>query len=1029
MDWLTKLLMAVDAVSMQVSRKLKRDADDYYQTIAPLDHHVMKMRDGGMISFFKLNGFSRTLSRAEQLNAARSIESELVGFFGTGKKGHALQIVDVSDEGITRRRVLNSMQASLDELKASGLGASVFTDDYVDFVCKNSVWKDQYLVVMTLPDAVTSIKSKPSKEQKKQEADKADAIKHLFKVRGEEHAVWLSPLEKDTMALHTSFSKSVMQAMASEGAIIEQMDVADALIAQKESLYGGRVPDNWEPSLSHLNIVKQEQKTSQSAVRYEAVDMVEQIIDEGGSKENLPNDIFQFGGRYVTTLSMVKPQAKESALKTYKDLVAKIPKEVGYMGSFRLESDPFSSRAFMVERNYARLSSVLPLTDNLKIKDAQDQIETLHKDDDASFVFMQMSLVLHADDLETLQRNKEMIKGVLASWGGAKFRASEVDSAQGLFDTAPGVSNRSNHKQVFERLGDALHQSPLFLDGVAYRSGYLHFLTDMGQPYPYEMHASINVNFNTYICGEPGSGKSTLLSLLVLAMLAKPKVNPKLSGEWPLVFDIDFGKTSFGIKETIMHAVGEDKKHLFVAHEMGMDKNSAINPHDLPFGRTMPTERHKTVLARFLTVLLCGVKKEPGSGNYFVPNEELEAMIKYLLPMVYVMRSEDEMPRMFDDGEFRHKSTMAFMEKHKIQASPSESYYSLSDQVMAADPKRGVRHAMLLRRYAMPRLSDYSMLLSERDEIRSRYESQILPNRLSMLQFFLQQMSSVLSEYQCFNRVTKVNLDMARLISIDIKKVCGEDNTRKAVFGSMGLMTYMVKRENTEESPDLLEGVSELYLPYLKRLDLMNRSLPSNLDIEEAHVLIELFESSLNDSQRQNRKAGWGLTTLSQNLEDPPAEFFSLCSAVFVSSKQDGDVNAARFKKMNLSAQEQYMMTSDLRVNRREFFLQVNTTSGDIERVANRLRASFPPALIWSSNSNTTDRNFKNDAISRLGFDVALARLSAFFPGGVRRYFDGAGKERLEKLARKRNIESVYELLMSELAAGDVPSADLKRLI
>jgi hypothetical protein len=74
MDWLTRLLMAVDAVKTQWNNKHKKNADDYYHLVSAVNDFSLKMNDGSMLSFFSLKGFSAMLSESEQHAVADKIE-------------------------------------------------------------------------------------------------------------------------------------------------------------------------------------------------------------------------------------------------------------------------------------------------------------------------------------------------------------------------------------------------------------------------------------------------------------------------------------------------------------------------------------------------------------------------------------------------------------------------------------------------------------------------------------------------------------------------------------------------------------------------------------------------------------------------------------------------------------------------------------------------------------------------------------------------------------------------------------------
>lgn len=1025
MDWLTRLLMAIDAVKTQWNNKHKKSADDYYHLVSAVNDFSLKMNDGSMLSFFSLKGFSAMLSASEQHAVADKLEESLKGFFR--ERGYTIQIVDVSDPTLTRRRLSKSMKASFDELKNIGIDSPVFIDDYLDFVSSKTVWSDQYLVLQTSPVANQSQKDKKSKETDEQKA-MSSVIKNGMQTNVSEQSVFLSDDDLEVLSLHEAFTEAAYLSLAKSGLLIKKMNVERGIKAQKESLYGDDCPDNWKPSFGQVYVDKKPQTNAGDKATVTEGTLVSQVIDSGGREDTDSTGIFIFGDRYFTTFNLTLPQSRSDKMKGYQELRELIPNKIGYMCSYRMESDPFSTPDYRVENMYTTVGSIVPFTKNAQIRDARREIKNQHDAGENITAFLSMTIVLHAKDLAELKSNIKLVKKSIASWNDAKFRSVEYDITQGLFETLPGAIKKSESTQVLESLSSIFYQSPIFCDAIMYETGYLHFLSEHGRPYPFEDQSSLNINFNVYCCGISGSGKSTLLSMLNLALLAKAKANPKLRGEMPFIFNVDFGKTSFGMVETLKMLIDKKKDYLFLTHEMTTGIESSYNIHDLPFGRTTPTMRHKSVIVRFLATMICEMVKSKGS--YSLKFGEIQDMIKDLVDAVYDYRKIENDPRTFESAEFKHKSTLNVMKQLGIEPKRHHSYYWLSEEVMRLSKGKSIRHAMLLRRYAMPRLADYSEVMSSRQELGEKYGRETLGNGATYRDYFLRRIGQAIKEYPCFNRVTKINLDVARMVSIDIKNVCGEDSQRKAIFGAMALAMFMVKKENIEESPDLLKDVDELFVPYLKRMDEINTHLPGVLNVEESHVLQSLFEDVLVESMRQNRKANWGLRSFSQHLLDPSDDFFSSCSTIFITSDEARSGNHARFREMRLSKKERNTVEENLSDKISTFFAYIVTkSSGDTKTppVRSKLSSLFPSTFIWASQSDQTDRMFKKDVITQMGFDEGLNRISKLFSKGkVKHYFDD---ESLKEMADSRGFDSVYSMLM-DLTLGNIEEDErLMRLL
>jgi hypothetical protein len=1022
MDVLSKLLMSIDAIRTQLSKSARKHADDYYHIVSAIDDYTLKLNNGGMCSFFELKGFAYILTDRERKIICEKIERSLDGFLP--KTGYTIQIVDFADPEMTKTFLRESMASSFDELKNMGLDHAVFTEDYLDFASKISIWKKQYLIIQTSPSVLKGEKKAKTKDEEKEAlATKSHIVEKIIKGNVNSQTVFSTPIEKQVFRKHRTFAKSIESEFTNLGALLKKMTVSKAVKSQKLALYGKKVSPKWEPRFDYISQVKASSDNDAPGKTYVDIpSMVEQVIHEGGTEEGLPPNVLSFAGRLFTTVSMVIPQEQEGNLKPYKYIASRVPRSLGYMCSFRMVSDPYSFSSYNVETTYAGLSSLLPMTDNLMIRRSRSAIRDEHESGAKTSTYMQMTVTLFACDEETLADNKATMESILDGWNRAKFRTVEMDKTIGLFDTLPGVTKESSLKQVMENFAEALYQSPLFMDGVIYDGGYLHFFTEDGQPFPFEEHASLNINYNVYICGTPGSGKSVLLTLLNLALLAKPKVNPKLKGEFPLMFDTDFGRTSFGMKKLLRRLCKKEKKGTFLLHDMTTGVESSMNPHDLILGRTSPTEFQKEGLVRFLHILLAGVEKSK-DGNFKILTPEMESMIKYMIDVVYDYRKEDSTPRVFNEGEFKEKSTMAFMVKHGIKPNPNYSYYSLADLCMKACKRIGYVHAIVLRRYAVPRLGDYAAVLANNPELGARYEGTVVAGT-SLKSYFVQRIGEVMNEFQCFTRPTCIPIDLARMISIDIDSVCGNSDYRKAVFGSMCLMMFLIKRQNKERSTDLFNDVDPIYIPYLEKFDEMNRVLPGVFNIEEAHILFKLFDDIMCSIQRRNRKEGWGIRSLSQNLIDPSDDFFSMTSTVFVYSEQTGEKVDARTRAMQCSSEEKRIIAED--INNRKAFVYIKTKPSseyNVKRLAAKLDVKISPGWLWASNSEKVDENFLSEAMDKLGDDEGFSRVTRFFTkGSVRGYFESAP---LKELAERRSLGSVFELLMLELTTRKSPSEEL----
>lgn len=1068
MDVISQLLLYFDGLSLSWMKKNRRFIDSYYDLVTPISETTLRMKNGSFVSVLRLNGVVALLNPREKLEISTKIVQDLNPYFT--KMGFTFQVVDWNDPEINERRIRATMRDSIEELKRMGLDDPIFNEDYVKFVAGKSKWQEQCLVLITNPVALDKTPGDESPITPS-ELDLIEAkelfIKHGLRVGVNEQGLFLSDDDIKLLAVHEAFAKRSAFVLNRHGFLVSQLTVKRFLRLQREILWSAAgTTEDWEPNLKTAVVTKQNQVSANNRSRIKLGEVPPLVLTEGAELDASGLNVVKMGGRYFRTLNLVLPQNVQERLLSYEDLVDGIKtKTGGYIISYRLDSEPFKFGEFKTNRAYAMMCSILPYSNNPEIKAAHDEIMRRHKTGEPS-VFFQMTITVYAKTRSELDAMYAEVSSAADGWGQASFNAVEIDPLDGVFASVPAVTALPRLTQVLEDAATTLYMSPLFVDCRLYEQGYLHFFTKTNRPFPLEEHSSKNINFNNGAFGAPGTGKSTLLTMQNIAFLAKPKIDAQLQGEFPLIFNLDFGQTSFGLNETLKELLLERAKKtndkmlaaksmLFLNHNMGTSAESAWNPHDLPIGRTMPTARHKTMLAGFLQLLLFGASKNPANGQFVFAEEGIAflSMLENMVDGVYKYRHPTDTPYRFDMSEFsvfpQHDRVIEFMRKMGIlkpgeapeQAFRFASYYDLSVDLMVratatkndGNIRLALYYAKVLRRFAYPRLSDYVEILGERSSFKQLYGTK--------LKTFQEKITDSIQRYPCFNSVSRIEVDMARVISIDIDSVVGDDVNRKALFGSMAILMYLVKRENDFESADLFDAsVQEVFMPHLQQMNRMNRRMPSIFNLEEAHILMRLFDEVLCSYQRRNRKVNWGLKSFSQNLDDPTPEFLSLCSTIFITSNMSTKAQAEILKNdLRLSQRNQEYVSSQIGDDPKNFFVVMRTKSpgsGDEDDssttkknppVAIPLSLHLPPAFLWASTADAVDREFKLESIKRYGFSDALRMLShRLTKGSVKYLLESSDLRTLVAQQRKPDGTAAYnggvfEFLLEYLSMPERP--------
>tara|TARA_B100000809_G_scaffold266720_1_gene330980 strand:- start:3076 stop:6150 length:3075 start_codon:yes stop_codon:yes gene_type:complete len=1012
---LMRALLSIDMFREALSKKRKVHADDYFELAMLTDDYTFKAYDGSFISISKLSGYRSMVSNSERLTVTKRLEKSLSSNFT--EKGYHLQIVDVSNPTLTKEKLKHSMTPSLEEMHRMGIGAPFLTEGYVDFLAKHSVWKEQYMVLITRPEAGGGEKAS---EEKKAASKKDQAIlnEHITPT-AHGQTVFLNTEEQDRSRIHRSYVNHVKSVFKKAGVLFEDVIAGDILVAAKQALYGAGMEKDWEPNLAASTPNKKGANIKAGEESMGLPPIAEQVVTQGYREDNLPVHMGMLGDRYFSTVSIVLPQRSSDDFQGYQALVRSLPKSLSYVSSQRIESEPFLSGEYRRSKWYTAMSSVLPGAHNKRIKAAHKELEKHHKNKTRLYVWCSFSITVFGKSQDEVSDGVRDVKTKINSWGGAQPKSVEMDKLQGVFDGIPGATTTSHQKQFLESLSGALYQSALFMEARPYKAGYLHFINTDGVPFPYEEQSEKNYNYNAYVCGESGTGKSTLLSILNMALLSKPKTDKRLFGQWPLLMNVDMGKTSFGMNDTLMRLLGEEGKHLVVNHEMTLGVKSAYNIHDLTLGRISPTDQQYGLIVRQMAVMLCGIDK----SNH-LKNEELVPMIKRMVKEVYAYYSPENEPKMYDPAD-DHKSLNPVFKKLGITPDESQSYFELTYEIMSKSKGKMAMAASYCQRFAVPLLEDYTLVLGNTPSLSAKYKEASLPNGESMLGFFTSRLGDLLSEYRCFNTPTKLEIDKARVISIDINNVCAGDEQRKAIFTGLCFAIYRLKSESVEMSPDLFDGVDEVFLPNLQRSSAINFALPSVCNVEEAHTFMTLFDHELCEFMRKNRKEGWGLRSFSQRITDPSDTFLSLCSSVYITSDENESVVDNPFtKRLGVSKQVQEAITNGISNDNTQIVVRIKTQTTTI---AQQLSNFITAALLWSTTSTTQDVRFKNQVMDLLGDDAGMDKLSDFFPRG--QVSKVIAKEIMLKKSKAEGFGSVVDYLLFELSNHTVPTEEFKELV
>jgi len=404
-------------------------------------------------------------------------------------------------------------------------------------------------------------------------------------------------------------------------------------------------------------------------------------------------------------------------------------------------------------------------------------------------------------------------------------------------------------------------------------------------------------------------------------------------------------------------------------------------------------------------------------------------MITRLVKELYLYYHPKNEPKMYDQARCPNNLKMQ-CKKWGVEFNDTKSYFDLSEELMEKSNGKAISAVRFCRRYAVPVLEDYGMLFANNSGLADKYRGQKLENGVTYYDYFNSRLEDAVVEFPCFNHPTVLNFDTARIISIDLKSVIGEDKRRKALFTSLCFAVYQLRTVSIETDPGLFDDVHPVFLTPLKNMSQSNHAIPSVFNVEEAHMFMKQFDSLLCDMERKNRKEGWGIRKFSQRITDPSDDLLSLCSTIFITSGEsdsdDNDTNTKNpFKeRLKVNNEVQTAIIKGTQGNIAKFVARIKTKD---QVIAQPLSNFMPPEMLWSTTSSTVDTGFKKEVVGKIGLDKALEKLSLFVPSAtISKIVEST---EIKEFAKEKGFEDASSMLLHYIVHSDKPTDEYINVI
>lgn len=699
---------------------------------------------------------------------------------------------------------------------------------------------------------------------------------------------------------------------------------------------------------------------------------VAQQILSSGAKASANLRTVSIGGRHFAVV----------ALKVFPKVITPFnPFLETLLSSHRIGSMPFrlcfhlediTGREFGLKKLFAGLASwTSPSTKNLfhALKTLQEVHERDH-DTVLKARVLATTWVEPGEPVELLEQRRSFLVRALMTWGDATVMESPHQPMRALAETVPGMTLMSKVPDAtLAPLSDIADMLPFHRTAAVFSRGETVFLSPDGKPMPHEAFSQDQNFWLTLIYATPGSGKSVLLNRLNFDFTA---FSPGRS--LPFVCVIDVGVSSSGYIDVIRHGLPEERAHEALYVRLRNSREHAINPFDLGLGRRYPLARETTFISTFLTTML-SIK---GELAY-----QVEPLVVRVIKRLYQAKSDLELssePNTYQTGvDLEIDQQLA---KLGISLSPKARWWHVTDAFMKAGRPL---LAMRAQRYAMPKLEDISMILSERT-MKEDFE----PGLLRMAQLSVE---SALERYPIFSQATRLDLGEARVVSIDLQDVVdrfvGEDAERNNSLMFMAArQSYMMKISGYAEeikSMELPKGdVGQLYRTYWQQRYADTAEAAKRLAMDEYHLTggTEQIRKLVLSDAREGRKWGMEIILASQLLRDFQS-MKDMASTVMILNADSAQLRA--------EAQETFGFSDAVKLQLERHVHGPKPGSGATFLVRYVLREEerwtlctniIGPRLLWALTTRKEDRLVRDELYKRVTVNEALRILAQRYPTG-----------------------------------------------
>ena len=972
------VLNRLETILLSVLSALKVSVTDYCDLETVDGHHNIVFNNGSLMTLIAYDGTRTIVSDSVFYDHLTRLEQTLDVFLS--KSGHQFGMVfrrdldptsDVFKIAELKKATARSLELNLDFL----------IDEEVEVYSKFVYDETNYMVLITHPKLLESA-------EVALEAKRKGLLYKEHDIPSFMDSQNIMLVNSYLKSQHETYVESVLSVLEDNrfAAQAHKMDVVTALRAIKKSVSPQTTDDNWIPQIPNTaSKVSMRWKTN-----YQPKDvshllwqpLPEQImrntingVDRASSGTYPTSAVLTENRIYAPLMIAVPPQSASNFNQLFAGLnnaSTRLPsgeeRSLPYAISFMLSGDGFAG--YGLKKSLAKILAVAS-SDNAAIKSAIDSLSN-YADNRGTVVGLSISCMTWAENnaygIDEIQIRRSKLWRTLEAWGGCQVAEKGGDPILGFTSNLPGVTYKHHAPRCAAPLWEALHLMPWCRQASPFKLGTIMNRSVDGKLMKQEPFSGELTTWIKLYIGKPGSGKSVAMNNDIIESCLMPDLK-----RLPLIFMVDVGVSSRGPIELLQDHLPKEKRHLAVYKRLKNDTRFSMNPLDCSVGRMSPTPNETAQMVSFFSTLITPIeadgKAEKGLSNF----------LTQIIHQTFIYKMDNDErghPNMYEPNVNYELDEL--LADNNIDAY-GLSYYELVNRTHVL---KLYRARDLCHRLAMPVLADTIAVATSNPEIKSSYENTRTSSGETVIDMFTRGVTEASAMYPVFCEYTKFDVDVARVVSLDLQDVIGQNHKQSSLFFQIARIFAKKKTAYTEDDIATFPPAFRAYYTRLIEEVSEDRKILAYDELHNAKRDEGLF-AELERDCREARKWGMELKFASQMLEDF-GRIPQLATQFVIADRGTPKSREYMREQISLLPVEEVVLANHVRLGfgGLTYLSKIVAKNGTYVSL---MTLTLGPQKLWALTTDSDDRLLRGTMYELLGDrPLALRLLAKAFPNGAR---------------------------------------------